>query len=264
MGLTKMDDARSIVEETKRTRVLELCHRGLSVVPPFFTTVKTLTRLDLSHNCLQLVPEEIGELKGLKELWLAHKGVVELPQNLGLLLQLRSLDVQFNQLNTLPETIGRLEQLVDLDLRNNPLSPKLAKRLFKKGGGRVLVKELKNNMFTCVVEDLEEIITKIGQHRYDEHAKRLTEELIDEFGGVTAALAKLVRNAYTLIPRNLSEADARDTKVKFDARFQEAKGTMSLKDKKKFGCGFPWIPTGTGTKRRGTYGDEFFSPEGIW
>jgi hypothetical protein len=64
--------------------------------------------------------------------------------------------------------MGRLLQLVDLDLRNNPLSPKLAKRLFKKGEGRILVMELRKDMHTCVLEDLLEIVTKIGQHRYDE------------------------------------------------------------------------------------------------
>jgi len=258
------DDPRCLVEESKRTREMTLCCRGLPVVPPFAFTVKTLTRLDLSHNCLREVPEDIGVLKNLRELWLSHNSLEELPENLGLLLSLKSLDLQYNQLINLPESIGRLEKIVDLDLRNNPLSPKLAKRLFKKGGGRVLVKELKNNMFTCVVEDLHEIIAKIGQRRYDEDAERLTKDLIDEFGGGTRALAKLVRNAYTLIPRNLSEADAADIKLKFDARFQEAKGTISLKDKKKFGCGFPWIPTGGGTTQVSTYGDEFYSPEGIW
>lgn len=262
--MTTSAETRSIVQEATRTRALELSYRSLPAAPPFITAVKTLTRLDLSHNCLETLPEEIGILKNLRELWLSHNGLVELPQNIGLLLQLRSLDVQCNQLNVLPETLGRLLHLVDLDLRNNPLSPKLAKRLFKKGEGRILVKQLQKDMYTCVCEDLLEIVTKIGQYRYDEDAKRLTEELVDEFGGSTAALAKLVRNAYTLVPRNLSEAHAPTIKRMFDARFQEAKGAQSLSSKKKITCGFPWIPTGTGVKQQGTYGDEFWGPEGIW
>lgn len=260
-----MDDPKSIVEEAKRTRALSLCHRGLSHVPPFaFKAVSTLTRLDLSHNCLRTIPEAVGQLTNLRELWLSHNDLEELPESIGDLQQLRSLDVQFNQLITLPETMGRLTKLVDLDMRDNPLTPKLSKRLFKKGGGRILVKELKKNMYTCVVEDLEEVVIKIGQHRYNEDAKRLTEELIDEFGGSTAALAKLVRNAFTLIPRNLRDADAKLIKTMFDARFQEAKGTQSLSSKKKITCGFPWIPTGTGVKEQSTYGDEFWSPVGVW
>merc|ERR1711988_1289363 len=254
MGRTEMassSEARSLVEEATRTRALELSYRSLPAAPPFITAVTNLTRLDLSHNCLERLPGEVGVLKNLRELWVSHNALVELPDSIGNLLQLRSLDVQFNELTMLPETIGRLLHLVDMDLRNNPLSPKLAKRLFNKGKGRILVKELQKDMFTCVVEDLLDVIKKIGQHRYDEDAKRLTEELVDEFGGSTAALAKLVRNAHTI-------------KKMFDARFQEAKGAQSLSSKKKITCGFPWIPTGTGVKQQGTYGDEFWGPEGIW
>jgi hypothetical protein len=142
-------------------------------------------------------------------------------------------------------------------------------------------------MYTCVCEDLLEIVMKIGQHRYNEvgpllgllprrvccssplpsvpqDAKVLTAAIIDEFGGNTAALAKLVRNAYTLVPSNLSEASAPLIKTMFDARFKEGQGSQSLSEMKKITCGFPWIPTGTGTKKRGTYGDEFWAPEGIW
>merc|ERR1711865_38072 len=105
--------------------------------------------------------------------------------------------------------------------------------------GRILVKQLQKDISTCVYEDLLEIINKIGQHRYAEDARRLTDELVNEFGGSSAALAKLVRNAYTLVPSNLSEAEAPLVKKMFDARFQEAKGTQSLTDKKKITCGYP-------------------------
>merc|ERR1711988_1196333 len=266
MGRTEMassSEARSLVEEATRTRALELSYRSLPAAPPFITAVTNLTRLDLSHNCLERLPGEVGVLKNLRELWVSHNALVELPDSIGNLLQLRSLDVQFNELTMLPETIGRLLHLQDLDLRNNPLSPKLAKRLFNKGKGRILVMELRKDMFTCVVEDLLDVIKQIGQHRYDEEPQRLTEELIDEFGGSTAALAKLVRNAFTLVPRNLREAKASVIKTMFDARFDLAQGP-SLSEKKKITCGFPWIPTGTGTVQRGTYGDEFYSPVGIW
>lgn len=252
------------MEEVKRCRALDLSYQNLQLLPPPVTGIKKLMRLDLSHNCLQTLPDAIGELTSLRELWLSHNDLMELPDSIGMLMQLRSLDLQHNQLLVLPESIGRLELLVDLDLRNNPLSPKLAKRLFKKGEGRILVKELKKDMFTCVREDLCEALHQIGQHRYDEDANRLTDELVDEFGGSTAALAKLVRNASTLVPSNLSEADPRTIKMMFSARFTEAKGTESLSSKKKITCGFPWLPTGTGVARRGTYGDEFWSPEGIW
>jgi len=258
------DEFRSISEEAARSRALDLSYRGLVALPPFVTSIAKLVRLDLSHNCLQVLPLEIGELKNLRELWLSHNGLEELPPSIGMLLQLRSLDLQYNQLNALPESIGRLEQLVDLDLRNNPLTPKLAKRLFKKGEGRILVKQLKQDMFTCVYEDLGEILAKIGQRRYDEDAKRLTDELVDEFGGSTAALAKLVRNAETLVPSNLSEAEGPKIKSMFDARFQEAKGTESLSNKKKITSGYAWLPTGAGTAKKSTYGDEFWSPDGIW
>ena len=67
-----------------------------------------------------------------------------------------------------------------------------------------------------------------------------------------------------MIPRNLADADAALIKKMFDARFQFAESKVSLSDRKKITCGFPWIPTGTGTMRAGTYGDEFWSPEGIW
>lgn len=258
------DDARSIIEEATRTRVLELSYRSLPVAPTYITAVNTLTRLDLSHNCLEYLPEDLGKLTNLRELWLSHNNLQELPQSIGSLLKLKSLDLQYNQLNMLPETIGRLLQLVDLDLRNNPLNPKLAKRLFKKGEGRIIVMELRKDMYNCVLEDLLDIVMQIGQHRFNEEAKTLTDQLVDEFGGSTAALSKLVRNAYTLVPRNLKEADAALIKRMFDARFQEAKGAQSLSSRKKITCGFPWIPTGTGTLKRGTYGDEYWHPDGIW
>eukprot|EP00656_Telonema_subtile_P044306 TRINITY_DN5058_c0_g1_i2.p1 TRINITY_DN5058_c0_g1~~TRINITY_DN5058_c0_g1_i2.p1 ORF type:complete len:102 (-),score=31.72 TRINITY_DN5058_c0_g1_i2:49-354(-) len=81
-------------------------------------------------------------LRHLQELWLSHNAIDELPDSVGKLTKLRSLDLQSNQITWLPETLGRLQQLGELDLRNNPLAPKLAKRLFKKGTGRILVMEL--------------------------------------------------------------------------------------------------------------------------
>lgn len=73
-----------------------------------------------------------------------------------------------------------------------------------------------------------------------------------------------VRNAYTLVPRNVGSADPRLIKQMFDARFKEGQGAKSLSDTKKITCGFPWIPTGTGAAKLSTYGDQFWSPEGIW
>jgi len=252
------------VEEAARTRELNLSHRGLSMVPSYAFHTHTITRLDLSHNCLVSVPDEIACLKNLHELWLSHNAISELPDAIGKLTKLRSMDLQFNQLSWLPETLGRLQQLGELDLRNNPLSPKLAKRLFKKGPGRILVMELQKDMATCVRQDLLEIVARIGQHRDQGLAQKVTDMLIDEFGGSTQAIAKLVRNAFTLIPRNLRDADPVLVKQMFDARFEEAKGAQSLSSKKKVVCGFSWIPTGTGVIQTNQYGDEWLSRDGIW
>jgi len=259
-----MEDARSTVEQAARTRELHLSYRSLSAVPSCAFVTPNLTRLDLSHNCLSTIPSEVGSLKNLRELWLSHNAITELPEAVGKLTKLVSLDLQFNQLHCLPETLGRLQLLRELDLRNNPLSPKLAKRLFKKGPGRILVMELQKDMATCVQADLLEVVARIGQHRDQALAQRVTDMLIDEFGGSTAALAKLVRNAFTLIPRNLRDADPVLVKQMFDARFEEAKGTESLSSKKKVICGFSWIPTGTGVIQTNQYGDEWLSRDGIW
>lgn len=212
----------------------------------------------------QLTRHALCSLVNLRELWLSHNAIDELPQTIGNLKKLKSLDVQFNQLAWLPETIGRLQGLLELDLRNNPLSPKIAKRLFKKGEGRILIMELKKDMATCVREDLLAIVDEIGQHKSHELAIMVCDALIDEFGGSTEAIAKLVRNAFTLIPRNLIDADAVKIKEMFDVRFIEGQGTQSLSSKKKIICGFPWIPTGTGTVQVNQYGDEYMSSEGIW
>eukprot|EP00658_Telonema_sp_P-2_P078806 TRINITY_DN7473_c0_g1_i1.p1 TRINITY_DN7473_c0_g1~~TRINITY_DN7473_c0_g1_i1.p1 ORF type:complete len:279 (+),score=87.41 TRINITY_DN7473_c0_g1_i1:162-998(+) len=263
-GYLEMDDPNSILEEATRTRELNLSHRGLSLTPTYAFDLKTLTRLDLSHNCLVALPEEVGSLRNLQGLWLSHNAIEELPDSIGKLSKLRSLDLQFNQLAWLPETLGRLQMLGELDLRNNPLLPKLAKRLFKKGPGRILVKELQKDMATCVRKDLLEVVAEIGQHRDPELAMAVTEMLIDEFGGETLALCKLVRNAFTLIPRNLKDADPVLVKQMFDARFEEGKGAQSLSSKKKVVCGFSWIPTGTGIIKTNQYGDEYLSRDGIW
>eukprot|EP00657_Telonema_sp_P-1_P003674 TRINITY_DN18661_c0_g1_i1.p1 TRINITY_DN18661_c0_g1~~TRINITY_DN18661_c0_g1_i1.p1 ORF type:complete len:263 (+),score=65.65 TRINITY_DN18661_c0_g1_i1:123-911(+) len=258
------DSPSSILEEAERTRELSLTYRGLERVPSYAFHTKTLTRLDLSHNCLTTIPDAVGSLRNLHELWLSHNALIELPDSVGKLSKLRSLDLQFNRLRWLPETLGRLQQLGELDLRNNPLEPKLAKRLFKKGPGRILVMELQKDMGTCVRKDLLEVVAEIGQHRDHDLAVKVTEMLIDEFGGTTSALAKLVRNAFTLIPRNLNDADPVLIKQMFDARFEEGKGTLSLSTRKKVVCGFPWIPTGTGLLATNQYGDEYLSRDGIW
>merc|ERR1712153_189337 len=104
----KMDDVVSTLEETSRTRELNLSHRGLPAAPDYVFTIRNLSRLDLSHNCLTAVPEQLGNLVNLRELWLSHNAIDELPQS-----------------------IGNLKKL------------KIAKRLFKKGEGRILIMELK-------------------------------------------------------------------------------------------------------------------------
>ena len=111
---------------------LDLSERGLKVLPPEISQLKTLVWLDLSGNKLEVLPPEIGSLQRLKVLMLGKRvdrepyalgnSLSGLPAEFAQLQNLRYLSIEYNALTTLPSWFAKLEKLRFLSLQGNQLS----------------------------------------------------------------------------------------------------------------------------------------------
>ncbi|KYC40751.1 GTPase [Scytonema hofmannii PCC 7110] len=121
---------------TEGVTELDLCGKGLTVLPPEIGKLTQLKKLILGKyryreeggqvgiisNNLCALPGEIGQLCQLEELQIVGNRLESLPPEFGQLTSLRSLNLEGNQLRELPPEIVQLTNLQSLDLWNNQLS----------------------------------------------------------------------------------------------------------------------------------------------
>ncbi|CAG5124259.1 unnamed protein product, partial [Candidula unifasciata] len=134
----------SILKQARRTGILNLSQRGLSVVPETVWTVQEdvpedskcvsmdntddkwwdtlpLTKLILASNRLSSLGEGLRNLAALTVLDIHDNQLTTLPKALGTLENLQKLDVSHNQLQEFPDCIGRLTSLQTLNADHNQL-----------------------------------------------------------------------------------------------------------------------------------------------
>lgn len=94
--------------------ILNLSHRGLTVLPASITTATCVRQLLLNNNKLLLPPVELENLQDLEELSLDNNRLTTVPTSLYTLRQLTYLNLSDNPLGAIPPAIGDLQALTQL------------------------------------------------------------------------------------------------------------------------------------------------------